>query len=211
MDKKTQKEEQRRSAQNHVEASRSEQNSKHKRTSITLNILIILMSLAIVGVLWLVFFLTAEDSADKVETKPKTEQTQKANETKKDDSKAKDTEKPKEQTTETSDDPNVSEVITKDWKAVGTEQKGDHVNSYEMDSEDWEEKVNAFSEATGIDNGDMTIWYVGRGDEPATQSIGTVSTKSDPDKAFRVYITWVDGAGWQPTKVEVLKTNDKRN
>nr|WP_241433121.1 hypothetical protein [Listeria cornellensis] len=56
MDKKTQKEEQRRSAQNHVEASRSEQNSKHKRTSITLNVLIILMSLAIVGVLWLVFF-----------------------------------------------------------------------------------------------------------------------------------------------------------
>ncbi|MBC1434483.1 DUF1510 family protein [Listeria rocourtiae] len=211
MDKKTQKEEQRRSAQNQVEASRSKQNSKHKRTSITLNVLIIIMSLAIVAVLWLVFFLTAEDSVDKVEKEPKTEQTQKADDTKKDDSKAKDTEKPKEQTTETSDDPNVSKVITKDWKPVGTEQKGDHVNSYEMGSQDWEEKVNAFSEATGIDNGDMTIWYVGRGEDPATQSIGTVTSKSEPDNAFRVYITWIDGSGWQPIKVEVLKTNDKKN
>ncbi|AQY51214.1 DUF1510 family protein [Listeria weihenstephanensis] len=211
MDKKLQKEEQQRIAENQVGASRSEQNSKHKKTSITLNVLIVVMILAIIGVLWLVFFLTADDSKDQVETKPATTQTQKSDETKKDDSKSEDTKKTEEQTTETSDDPNVSKVIKKDWKPVGTEQKGDHVNSYEMDSQDWEEKVNAFSEATGIANGDMTIWYVGRGEEPATQSIGTISTKTDPDKAFRVYITWVDGSGWQPTKVEELKTNDKSN
>ncbi|MBC1473615.1 DUF1510 family protein [Listeria grandensis] len=210
MDKKSQKDEQRRIAENQVEASRSEHNSKHKRTGITLNVLIILVGLAIVGVLWLVFFLTADDSKEPTETKPKTEQTQKADEAKKDDTKPKETEKPKE-TTEKSDDPNVSQVIKKDWKPVGTEQKGDHVNSYEMKSQDWEEKVNAFSKATGIDKGDMTIWYVGRGEDPATQSIGTVTTKSDPDTAFRVYITWIDGEGWKPTKVEELKTNDKRN
>ncbi|EUJ46254.1 hypothetical protein PRIP_02413 [Listeria riparia FSL S10-1204] len=56
MDQKSQKEEQRRIAENKVEASRSEQNSKHKRTSITLNVLIILVSVLIIAVLWLCFF-----------------------------------------------------------------------------------------------------------------------------------------------------------
>ncbi|MBC2149106.1 DUF1510 family protein [Listeria booriae] len=211
MDQKSQKEEQRRIAENKVEASRSEQNSKHKRTSITLNVLIILVSVLIIAVLWLVFFLTAEDTKEPQETKPAT--TQQAKDTTKDDTKKKDTtEKPKEETvTETSDDANVSKVITKDWKVIPTEQKGDHVNSYEMDSQDWSEKVAAFSEATSIDKGDMTVWYVGRGEDPATQSVGTISTKEDPDKAYRIYITWKDGSGWQPTKVEELKTNDKKN
>ncbi|SQC71915.1 Protein of uncharacterised function (DUF1510) [Listeria fleischmannii subsp. fleischmannii] len=56
----------------------------------------------------------------------------------------------------------------------------------------------------------MTLWFVGRGADPATESIGTVSEKSTPDKAYRVYIAWRDGEGWQPMKVEELKQNDKR-
>lgn len=51
-----------------------------------------------------------------------------------------------DKTTETteSDDPNVAKVITKDWKPIGTEQTGDHVNSYSSTSIDWQEKRKAF-------------------------------------------------------------------
>ncbi len=200
----------RRVKQNMVEGSRSQQNTKRKKTNLILNILIIVVSLLIIGSLYFVLFKTESDPADQsnktASSTAKKEDAAKSNNSSENEEKASDD---KTETTD-SDDPNVAKVITKDWKPIGTEQTGDHVNSYSSTSVDWQEKRKAFSEATDIPVEDTSLWFVEQGADPATQAIGTLSTKETPDKAYRVYITWVDGEGWQPTKVEELKTNDKR-
>lgn len=199
----------RRIKQNMVEGSRSQQNTKRKKTNLVLNILIIVVSLLIIGSLYFVLFKTESDPADQpnqtASSTAKKEDAAKSNKASKKEKAAKDT----TETTD-SDDPNVAKVITKDWEPIGTEQTGEHENSYSSTSVDWQEKRKAFSLATDIPIENTSLWFVEQGADPATQAIGTLSTKETPDKAYRVYITWVDGEGWQPTKVEELKTNDKR-
>ncbi|EMG28551.1 hypothetical protein X560_0643 [Listeria fleischmannii 1991] len=206
----------RRVKQNSVEGSRLESNTKRKKTNLILNILIIIVSILIIVSLYFVILATdntdtptetktASSTNKKEDAKASREKEKASEQTEKDDQKAEE-----EASSEKSDDPNVSNVITKDWKPVGTKQSGEHVNSYDATSRDWKEKVQAFSDATGISADNMTLWFVGRGADPATESIGTVSEKSTPDKAYRVYIAWRDGEGWQPMKVEELKQNDKR-
>ncbi|EFR96870.1 conserved hypothetical protein [Listeria ivanovii FSL F6-596] len=200
----------RRIKQNMVEGSRSQQNTKRKKTNLVLNILIIVVSLLIIGSLYFVLFKTESDPADQpnktASSTAKKEDAAKSNKTTK---KEETTSDDKTETTD-SNDPNVAKVITKNWKPIGTEQTGDHVNSYSSTSVDWQEKRKAFSAATDIPIADTSLWFVEQGADPATQAIGTLSAKETPDKAYRVYISWVDGEGWQPTKVEELKTNDKR-
>ncbi|HHQ0439748.1 TPA: YrrS family protein [Listeria innocua] len=201
----------RRIKQNLVEGSRSKQNTKRKKTNLVLNLLIILVSLLIIGSLYFVLFKTESDPTQQ-ENKTASSNAKKEDAAKSTKTSEKKSTSSDEKTTETtkSDDPNVAKVITKDWKPIGTEQTGDHVNSYSSTSVDWQEKRKAFSAATDIPISNTSLWFVEQGADPATQAIGTLSTKENPDKAYRVYITWVDGEGWQPTKVEELKSNDKR-
>ncbi|EQC0676035.1 YrrS family protein [Listeria innocua] len=201
----------RRIKQNLVEGSRSKQNTKRKKTNLVLNLLIIVVSLLIIGSLYFVLFKTESDPTQQ-ENKTASSNAKKEDAAKSTKTSEKKSTSSDEKTTETtkSDDPNVAKVITKDWKPIGTEQTGDHVNSYSSTSVDWQEKRKAFSAATDIPISNTSLWFVEQGADHATQAIGTLSTKENPDKAYRVYITWVDGEGWQPTKVEELKSNDKR-
>lgn len=64
--------------------------------------------------------------------------------------------------------------------------------------------LKAISYATGLDQNNLTVWFLGRDNSTANGSIGTVSAKNSKQK-YRVYIKWVDGKGWEPTKVEELK------
>ncbi|WP_330948627.1 YrrS family protein [Virgibacillus sp. MG-45] len=106
---------------------------------------------------------------------------------------------------EPSDD-NVIEAYVADWEPIGTEQEGPHTTVFETDSLDWKEMEKAASIATEISEEEMhTIWIENGGDQKA---IATVSDATN-SQFYRVYISWVDGQGWQPTKVEVLKENDK--
>ncbi|RLQ98134.1 YrrS family protein [Falsibacillus albus] len=108
-----------------------------------------------------------------------------------------------------SGDPNVEKTYENpDWSAVGTEQSGAHESSWDKGTVDWNEKIKAVSYATGLPQGDMTVWYVEHGSDPAKDAIATVTSK-DQSKIYRVFITWEDGAGWKPTKVQQLKQNDK--
>lgn len=201
----------RRIKQNLVEGSRSQQNTKRKKTNLVLNVLIIVVSLLIIGSLYFVLFKTESDPTQQDnKTASSTEKKEDAAKSTKSSEKEKDSSDDKTTEITESDDPDVAKVITKDWKPIGTEQTGDHVNSYSSTSVDWQEKRKAFSAATDIPISNTSLWFVEQGADPATQAIGTLSTKENPDKAYRVYITWVDGEGWQPTKVEELKTNDKR-
>jgi Sec-independent protein translocase protein TatA len=109
---------------------------------------------------------------------------------------------------EESSEPNVKRTIVHpDWEPVGTQQSGEHVSSYDTGTPDWQEKVKALSYATGIPEGNMTVWYI-EGNGGPQKSIGTVTEKGG-STAYRVYLQWTDGQGWQPTKVEELIENDK--
>jgi cytoskeletal protein RodZ len=112
--------------------------------------------------------------------------------------------------TEGSDDPNVIQTVVKaNWEPIGTNQTGEHVSSYDKDSLDWEEKLQAIAYALGVAVDEMTVWYVENGGSPHT-AIGTITTSQSSD-VYRVYIEWVDEKGWKPTKIELLKENDKAN
>jgi cytoskeletal protein RodZ len=108
-------------------------------------------------------------------------------------------------------DPNVKNTITNpDWQPVGTTQSGEHVPVYDKSAVDWKEMEKAISYGTGLNQSEMTLWFLGRNKEGAeNQSVATVSTK-DNSVTYRVYIEWVDGQGWKPIKVEELFENDRR-
>lgn len=89
------------------------------------------------------------------------------------------------------------------WKPVGTSQTGEHTPVYDSSSVDWQEMLNAITYATGLDQNNMTVWFLGRDRSTTNASIGTVSSK-DKQQKYKVYIKWVDGQGWMPTKVEEL-------
>ncbi len=92
-------------------------------------------------------------------------------------------------------------IENQSWQPIGTSQVGEHVSVYEQDSVDWSEMTQALSYATGIDHDNMTVWFLGNNGH--NKSVGTVSAKNQKQK-YRVYIDWVDGQGWKPTKVEEI-------
>jgi cytoskeletal protein RodZ len=106
------------------------------------------------------------------------------------------------QTTQTIENP--------DWKPAGTTQSGEHTANYDSSSTDWQEMLNAISSATGLDQSNMTVWFLGRDKSTSNGSVGTVSSK-DKQQKYRVYIQWVDGQGWKPTKVEELSESSSGN
>ncbi|PFA64491.1 DNA primase [Bacillus sp. AFS015802] len=154
-----------------------------------------------------------DDKAD--EKKKEDEQKKKEDEQKQDESAdenkesvALDGEDDSKMKVEESDETNVEKnMVHPDWKPIGTEQTGEHVSSYEQGSVDWQEKIKAISYATGIPESNMTVWWV-EGNGGPQKSMATVTAK-DTKTPYRVYLQWIDGKGWQPTKVQELKENDK--
>ncbi|WP_335869272.1 YrrS family protein [Bacillus sp. 2205SS5-2] len=110
---------------------------------------------------------------------------------------------------ENNNDPNVEDTyVNNTWKPIPTSQEGEHVSSYEVGSIDWQEKEKAIALGANLPLGDMTVWYIGNGGGP-NKAIGTV-TSSNEMEIYRVYIEWMDGQGWKPTKVDRLLENDKK-
>lgn len=106
-----------------------------------------------------------------------------------------------------SDETIVDEVIEDDaWKPYKTEQQDDgtttHVSSYSQGTVDWNEKLAAVQNITGLQESDWILWYV-KGNGSTDSSIITVSSK-DQSKKYRVSLKWVAKKGWKPEKVEVL-------
>lgn len=104
--------------------------------------------------------------------------------------------------TEGGGEPNVVRTIVNPaWKPVGTVQTGEHVNVYS--GVDWDEMVDAISYATNLSKDAFTIKFLGN--NGPNKSVGTIYTKGKKE-LYRVYIEWVDGEGWKPTKVEELSS-----
>ncbi len=109
---------------------------------------------------------------------------------------------------EESDEENVKQTIVHpDWKPVGTTQTNGHNPSYEEDSADWKERLKALSYASGIPQDQMTLWWIEANGSPQS-TVGTISNKNGSE-VYRVYLDWVDGQGWKPTKIQELIENDK--
>ena len=113
----------------------------------------------------------------------------------------------KEAIVETNDDPtSVVEKTVEDpsWEPIGTVQQGPHVSMYDGYSDDWKEKKRAIASAVGHEEASLIYWKVKNGGSNS-HAIGIVSTYDEQEK-YQVYIEWIDGAGWKPTKVETLRT-----
>lgn len=81
-------------------------------------------------------------------------------------------------------------------------QKGQqHVTSYDSSSQDWQEMLQTISSAAGIDQSNMTVWFLGSDKSNPGGSVGTVSAKANGSQKYRVYLQW-DGSGYIATKVE---------
>src|SRR5699024_3718415 len=131
-----------------------------------------------------------EPEAPKVE-EPKKEQPKKEQPKK---------EQPKK---ETSSDSGKKAIVNPDWKPVGTKQTGEHVSKYDGQSDDWNEKKKAISYATGLSEDQLYFDRIQNGGSPQ-KSEGIVRSK-DNSKKYKVYLEWVDGQGWKPVKMDVLK------
>ncbi|WP_406589074.1 YrrS family protein [Bacillus atrophaeus] len=94
-------------------------------------------------------------------------------------------------------------IVNKDWKAVGTEQSGEHTATYDSSSQDWSEMLKAISYATGVSKNQMTVLWLGNNGSPQDAK-GKILDKTSGAK-YQVTITWEDKKGWKPTKVEKLK------
>jgi hypothetical protein len=106
-------------------------------------------------------------------------------------------------------DPNVLQTIIKDWNPIGTVQSEPHVAVYSSDSVDWREMWDAAYYATGLSQDTSIQWYAQNGGSH-NHAIITISDKQETNN-YRVYLEWVTNEGWKPTKVEVLKENDKKD
>ncbi|WP_436373062.1 YrrS family protein [Cytobacillus sp. BC1816] len=211
--------------------SRFGKREKRKKTNIILNSLIALVIVLIIVVSAKIFFGGNNDQAvpadeqtaseskqnesnredqdndieqDKSKDKEKADKESDKEDKKAEEKKAEDeSEEDKEQVvTEGGSGPDVEKTIENPaWKPVGTSQSGEHTAVYDQNHVDWQEMLSAISYATGIEQGNMTVWFLGN--NGPNSSVGTISTKDKSEK-YRVYIDWVDGEGWKPSKVEVL-------
>jgi FtsZ-interacting cell division protein ZipA len=76
-----------------------------------------------------------------------------------------------------------------------------HVTSYDSSSQDWQEMLQTISSAAGIDQSNMTVWFLGSDKSNPGGSVGTVSAKAKGSQKYRVYLQW-DGSSYKATKVE---------
>ena len=198
---------------------RYQQRSKRKKTNFILNGLIIVVILLIVFVSYSIFHTNDEKNADKnkdsdtktgqqasgdKETASSTTGSDNTDENTTTEEEEEEESEDGEVVTEGGSDSNVIKTIeNSSWQPVGTTQTGEHVASY-SEGVDWNEQIKALSYATGLDSGNRTLWFLGNNNQDPHKSIGTVSSK-DKSAKYRVYIEWVDGSGWKPTKVEEIK------
>jgi hypothetical protein len=110
--------------------------------------------------------------------------------------------------TEIEGDPNsnvMKEIVNPSWQPIGTTQSEPHVTTYDQNSVDWKEMLDAVSYATRLSPSEMIVWFIGN--NGPNRAVATISTK-DQQQHYKVYIEWVEGQGWKPTKVQQLRNRE---
>lgn len=208
--------------------SRSGYRAKRKKTNIILNSLIVIV-LALIFFVAYTIFLSGDDKAapEKEDTKTAnqasekedkdTEKNDAAQETEEDTDTEEVTDEESEEAAAPEQEDDSQAVITEGdgttnvvrtienpaWKPVGTVQTGEHTPVYDKSHVDWQEMLKAISYATGLEESNMTLYWLGRDKTTGAGSFSTVASK-DKQQKYNVYLEWVDGEGWKPVKVEEL-------
>ncbi|WP_075982390.1 DUF1510 family protein [Bacillus massilinigeriensis] len=213
-----------------LRSSRSEQRSKRRKTNLILNGLIAIVLILIVVISANIFF--DDNSKDdtkkdnKIETKQestKEDQDNTAEDSSTTESEDVSTDMPSDtgedltqngdnepvetngeavETEGGSDESVQKTIVNPSWQPVGTTQTGEHSAVYDSNSADWKEMLKAISYGSGVEESNMTVLFLGN--NGPNKSVGNILAKSE-QKKYRVFIEWVEGEGWKPTKVEVLK------
>lgn len=101
---------------------------------------------------------------------------------------------------------NVVSSYTAEWQPILTVQEEPHTISFQKDSTDWEEMLQAATLATGIDAENMQyLWVSGNG----PGKVITTYTDRLSSGNFRVYIEWRENQGYTPTQVDMLHSHDQ--
>ncbi|MCQ6278190.1 DUF1510 family protein [Bacillus sp. EB600] len=87
---------------------------------------------------------------------------------------------------------------------AATSSNGQHTTNYDSSSADWQQMLAAISAATGVDQGNMTVWFLGSDKGTPNGSVGTISPKDNKQKKYRVNLQWVEGQGWKATNVQQI-------
>ncbi|MDR7077995.1 cytoskeletal protein RodZ [Neobacillus niacini] len=209
--------------------SRSGYRAKRKKTNLILNSLIVIV-LALIFFVAYTIFLSGDDQATPKKEDTKTAANQTSEKENKDtegkavSEKAKEateleesTDKESEEAAATEHEDESQAVVTEGdgsssvlrtienpaWKPVGTVQAGEHTPVYDSTSVDWQEMLKAISYATGLEESNLTVYWLGRDKTTGNGSFSTVASK-DKTQKYNVYLEWVDGEGWRPVKVEEL-------
>ncbi|ANB61212.1 YrrS family protein [Anoxybacteroides amylolyticum] len=192
--------------------SRFEQRAKRRKVNRILNIALAFVFLLIVFFSWQLFF-----TGDKSKQTGKTN----INETKKTDSdkveveigETEKTSKEETATTESTEKAEVietagdpasgveKEIVDPSWQPIGTTQSEPHVTTFDENSVDWKEMIDAVSYATGLAHDNIIVWFIGN--NGPNKAVATVSPK-DKSVKYKVYIAWVEHQGWKPEKIEQL-------
>ena len=184
--------------------SRSKRKKKANRTNTIINVLIGIVVILIVITASMIFF---GGSNDNKADENKGQKTEEPNGESKELNEEESAEESGVLINKSPDDDYVKEtILNTGWEPIGTKQKGEHVSLYDGTSDDWHEKIEAISYATGLSKDNMIIKKIRNGGN-SQKSVGIVSSKSEDEK-YRVYLDWVDDEGWIPVKMDILKTLD---
>jgi hypothetical protein len=99
----------------------------------------------------------------------------------------------------------IKEIVNPSWQPVGTTQSEPHITTYDQNSVDWKEMLDAISYATRLPQSEMIVWFIGN--NGPNKAVATISTK-DQKEHYKVYIEWVEQQGWKPTKVQQLRNRE---
>jgi hypothetical protein len=99
----------------------------------------------------------------------------------------------------------MREIVNPSWQPIGTTQSEPHVTTYDENSVDWKEMLDAISYATRLPQSEMIVWFIGN--NGPNKAVATISTK-DQKEHYKVYIEWVEQQGWKPTKVQQLRNRE---
>lgn len=187
--------------------SRAGYRAKRKKTNLILNSLIVFVLLLIVVVAYRIFFSGNDKTAPQkaAQTEVKAKQVNGSSVQKQEKKQVKTVNKQEKQADKQSDGSGdqLQTIDSQESSPANTvPQTGSHTPNYDSSSADWQEMLAAISKATGVEQSNMTVWFLGSDKSTPNGSVGTISAKDNKQQKFRVYLQWVDGQGWTSTKVE---------
>ncbi|MTT32466.1 DUF1510 family protein [Terrilactibacillus sp. BCM23-1] len=177
--------------------------SRHKRTSdraLKWSISIVSILILAVGCIFVAMLLktSSEESAPTHQQVNDKHISSNTKDTKNDPSSKNDDNRAPNNPDETTD--NSSDTSDEESNESNDPSTEDHVTSYDKGTADWNAQIKAMSEATGIPESNMTVYWLGNGGGP-NSSLGRVAPKDAPSQKYVVHLEYKNGK-WEAESVK---------